>query len=61
MKNYHTKWKVFLPKEMTQRYKVTRKRIITQDLLIKKTKEQLGIEGVLLIRELLTKMNWMNG
>lgn len=52
----------FLTKRNDSKHaKLLGKRIITQDLLIKKTKEQLGIEGVLLIRELLAKRNWMNG
>nr|MBP7357169.1 polysaccharide biosynthesis protein [Cloacibacterium sp.] len=54
----------FLTKRNDSKHaKLLGKRIITQDLLIKKTKEQLGIEGVLLIRELLAKEEldeWVN-
>ena len=54
----------FLTKRNDSKHaKLLGKRIITQDLLIKKTKEQLGIEGVLLIRELLAKDEldeWVN-
>lgn len=54
----------FLTKRNDSKHaKLLGKRIITQDVLIKKTKQQLGIEGVLLIRELLEKdelQEWVN-
>lgn len=54
----------FLTKRNDSKYaRLLGKRIITQDLLLKRTKEQLGIEGVLLLRELLHKDEldeWVN-
>lgn len=46
----------FLTKRNDSKYaRLLGKRIITQEVLIKRNKEQLGIDGVLLLRELLNK------
>lgn len=46
----------FLTKRNDSKYaRLLGKRIITQEMLLKKTKEQLAIDGVLLLRELLDK------
>lgn len=54
----------FLTKRNDSKYaKLLGKKIITQDVLLKKNKEQLAVDGVLLIRELLTKEEldeWVN-
>ena len=54
----------FLTKRNDSKHaKILGMKIITQDLLIKKPKEQLGIDGVLLIREILDKEEldeWVN-
>lgn len=54
----------FLTKRSDSRNaKLLGKRIITQEVLLKKSKEQLGFEGVLFLREILTKDEmdeWVN-
>lgn len=54
----------FLTKRNDSRHaKLLGKKIITQDYLLKRNKQQLGIDGVLLIRELLSKEEldeWVN-